>query len=47
MKVIQCPLCSCKIRRKDRTPKQFINAFTRHVIRYHHAMVRDIVGEVD
>ena len=36
MKIIQCPLCSCKIRREDRTPKQFINAFTRHVIRYHH-----------
>jgi uncharacterized protein (DUF2225 family) len=35
MELIQCPLCSAKIRRQGMTTKQLITRFVRHTIHYH------------
>jgi len=33
--MLQCPLCSAKIRRQNQTVKQFTARFVRHIIHYH------------
>lgn len=43
--VIQCPICSCKIRRQNQTTKQMVARFTRHILHYHHDF--KIEGEVE
>lgn len=45
MNMIQCPICSAKIRRQNRTVKQFIARFVRHTIHYHGDF--PIEGEVE
>ena len=43
--MLQCPLCSAKIRRQNQTVKQFTARFVRHIIHYHGNFV--IEGDVE
>ena len=35
MERIECPLCSCVIRRQKKTTQEFIDRFVNHVLHYH------------
>lgn len=32
---VQCPFCSCVVRRQARTTQSFMNRFTTHMMHYH------------
>ena len=35
MEKIECPLCSCVIRRQKKTTQEFFDRFVNHVLHYH------------
>jgi uncharacterized C2H2 Zn-finger protein len=39
--MLQCPLCSAKIRRQNQTSRQFVDRFVSHINHYHGHLVKE------
>jgi hypothetical protein len=40
--MLQCPLCSAKIRRQNQTTPQFVARFVSHINHYHGHLVKEV-----